>query len=192
VLEIDVDISANLRERLLAQHIDLAFMVGPVGSPTIRHRQLRSERVAFLASPRLGLPRRRVKLQRLADYPLITFSRNTQPFADVTELFAGSEHALPRIHASSSLATIVKMALDGLGVAVIPPSIVRREIKALRLVEVDCEARVPDLHFFAGWLATPAIGIVAPVVDIAAEVTRMHKDARPPRHRRGRYPAFMA
>jgi DNA-binding transcriptional LysR family regulator len=176
VLEIDVDISANLRERLLQQHIDLTFMVGPVGSAAIRHRPLRNERVAFLASPRLGLPKRQVGLRRLAEFPLITFSRNTQPFADVTELFADPALAQPRIHASSSIATIVKMALDGLGVAAIPPSIVRDEIKARRLVEVDCEARLPDLHFVAGWLATPAVGIVEPVVEIATDVSGMRKD----------------
>jgi len=178
VLEIDVDISVNLSERLLGQSIDLAFMVGPVGTAAIRHRRLCNERVAFLASPRLGLPRRRVGLRRLAEHPIITFSRNTQPFADLAELFADPELAPPRIHASASLATIVKMALDGLGVAVIPPSIVRDEIKQKRVVELGCEARLPDLQFVAGWLATPDVGIVAPVVEIAVEVAVRHEEER--------------
>lgn len=170
VLEIDVDISANLREQLLAQRIDLAFMVGPVSVAAIRHRLLRNERVAFLASPRLGLPSGPANLRQITAHPIITFSRNTQPFADLTELLADPMLAPPRVHASASVATIVRMALDGLGVAVIPPSIVREEIKAGRLVELGAEARLPDLQFAAGWLATPDVEIVAPVIEIAVEV----------------------
>lgn len=171
VLEIDVDISANLREWLLAQRIDLAFMVGPVSAPAIRNRLLRSERISFLASPALGFPKRRLALGKIAERPLITFSRNTKPFVDLTELFNKPGLSKPQIHSSSSIATIVKMAVEGLGVAVIPASIVAGEIKAKRLVELNCDARIPDLQFVAGWLATPDLGIVEPVAEMAAAIS---------------------
>ena len=35
-LEIEVDITPNLRARLLAQEIELAFLLGPMTSPTVR------------------------------------------------------------------------------------------------------------------------------------------------------------
>ena len=176
VFEIDVDISANLRERLLAQHIDLAFIVGPISAAAIRNRHLCYERLAFVASPKLGLGGKRVSLQKLAGHSIITFSRNTQPYVNLSELFADPSLVQPRIHASASLATVVKMALDGLGVAVIPPSIVREEIKAKRLIELNCDARLPDLQFVAGWLATPDAGIVTSVVEIAAAVAGNYTD----------------
>ena len=131
---------------------------------------LRSEPVAFLVSPARGFPRRRTTLQKIAAHPLITFSRNTRPFVELSELFDRSDLPKPRIHSSSSIATIVKMAVDGLGVAVIPASIVAAQIKAHQLVELDCDARLPDLQFSAGWLATPDIGIVSAVADMAAEI----------------------
>jgi DNA-binding transcriptional LysR family regulator len=186
ILDIDVDISVNLRQRLLSQQVDLAFLVGPISVAAIRNRLLNAERLAFLASPRLGLPRRRTSVAAIAEHPIITFSRNTQPYVNLSELFSDPDLAPPRIHASASVATIVKMALDGLGVAVLPPSIVRDEIKAKRLVELSCETRLPHLQFVAGWLATPDVGLVRTVVEIAAEIAGEHEngmcaDARKPR-----------
>jgi DNA-binding transcriptional LysR family regulator len=175
VLEIDVDISANLRDGLLAQRIDLAFMVGPVSAPSIRSRLLQSERLAFLASPRLGFRRRRATLVNIAEMPLITFSRNTRPFVDLEELFNSAKLPKPRIHSSSSIATIVKMALDGLGVAVIPRSIVTREIAAKQLIELYCDAQIPDLQFVAGWLSTPDVGIVIPIAQRAVEISQRQR-----------------
>jgi DNA-binding transcriptional LysR family regulator len=73
-----------------------------------------------------------------------------------------------RIHASAALATAVRMALDGLGVALIPASIVAEDVKAGRLVEVGCPAVMPNLQFVAGWLATPDARLIALALDIAS------------------------
>src|SRR6202790_5455005 len=48
-LEIEVDITSNLRSRLLAQEIDLAFVVGPISVSTIHNRLLCDYPVGFIA-----------------------------------------------------------------------------------------------------------------------------------------------
>ena len=60
------------------------------------------------------------------------------------------------------------MALDGLGVALIPASIVADDVKAGRLVEVGCPAVIPDLQFVAGWLVTPDTRLIALALEIAS------------------------
>jgi DNA-binding transcriptional LysR family regulator len=171
VLEIDVDISVNLQDRLLDRQIDLAFMVGPADDVEIRNRPLNKERLAFLASPGLGLPRR-TSLAAIAEHPIITYSRRTQPFVQLSALFSDPR---PLIHASASVSAIVRMAKDGLGVAVLPPTIVRDEVAAGRLVELRCEARLPDLEFVAGWLPTPDVGLVERVAEMAGDVAELHE-----------------
>src|SRR5262245_20924757 len=104
VLEIDVDISVNLQDRLLERQVDLAFMVGPVDDVDIRNRPLNRERLAFLASPGCGLSPR-TSLAALAEHPIITFSRRTQPFVNLSALFSDPQ---PLIHASASVAAIVR------------------------------------------------------------------------------------
>jgi DNA-binding transcriptional LysR family regulator len=171
VLEIEVDISTNLREGLLAQTIDLAFLVGPISAPLIRNRVLRTEPIAFLASPRLGLAGP-ATLAEIASHPIITFARNTQPYVNLREMLADPSLPPARVHASASLATVVRMALDGLGVALIPTSIVTREVADGRLVAIPGAPALPALQFVAGWLASPDAGLVDPVVAMAVEVAR--------------------
>src|SRR5271155_368466 len=79
-LEIEVDITPNLRARLLAQEIELAFLVGPLAASTIRNRTLCHYPIGLLASPSLGLGRQMLSVHELAKFPIITFPRKTQPY----------------------------------------------------------------------------------------------------------------
>ena len=54
-LEIEVDITPNLSARLLAQEIELAFVVGPLSASGVHNRGLCDYPIGFLASPALGL-----------------------------------------------------------------------------------------------------------------------------------------
>lgn len=166
-LEIEVDISPNLRERLLSRQIDLAFMLGPVSEPSILSRPLRAEPTRFFASPKLGFSAGQNPLARIAAFPIITFARNTQPYMRLRELLSDPQLPPTRLHASAALATAVRMALDGLGVALIPASIVAEDVEAGRLVEVGCAQTIPDLQFVAGWLAAPDTSIIELALEIA-------------------------
>lgn len=178
-LEIDVDISPDLRDRLVAQEIDLAFMLGAPSFPTIRNRALCRFPLAFVASPSLDLPAEPVSLRALARHPLITFSRRTQPYVAVSELFSRSDLPPVRLYASASLAPVVRMAIDGIGVAVIPPAIVREELVDQRLRIVRSEASIPDLDFTASWSVTPgsfaAERLAAIGSDIATKDQKQHQ-----------------
>jgi DNA-binding transcriptional LysR family regulator len=154
-LEIEVDISPNLRKRLLAHEIDLAFLLGPLSSPSIRNRPLCRFPLAFLASPKLDLPPDPVALEALACHPVITFSRGTQPYVAVNDMFSKPHLPPIRLHASASLAPVVRMAVDGIGIAVIPPAIVAEELSSGKLRVVTSAEAFPDLGFTASWPVTP-------------------------------------
>jgi len=115
-LEIEVDISPRLRERLLAHQIDLAFLLGPLSAPSLRNKALGTFELAFLASPRLGLPAR-APLAKLAEHPIVTFARGTKPHIALEELFAQRGVGPSRLHASAALSPAIKLALDGIAVA---------------------------------------------------------------------------
>src|SRR4030081_658432 len=153
-LEIEVDITSNLRTRLLAQEIDLAFVVGPLSVSTIRNRMLCDYPVDFLASPSLGLGNRELTVHDLAKFPIITFPRKTQPYETVRSLFNRPDLPPVRLHASTSLATVIHMAIEGLGVAVIPTAIVENELADGRLQLLTTDQQMPLLTFSASWLAS--------------------------------------
>jgi DNA-binding transcriptional LysR family regulator len=171
-LEIEVDITPNLTARLLGQEIELAFLVGPLSASGVRNRVLCDYPVGVLASPSLGLGNGRLKVQDLAKFPIITFPRKSQPYEIVRSLFNRPDLPPIRLHASASLATVIHMAVEGLGVAVIPTSIVENELADGRLQLLSTELKIPPLTFSASWLASPDTLAVELVADLAARIAQ--------------------
>lgn len=184
-LEIEVDVTSNLQSRLLAQEIELAFLLGPLTAPTINNRVLCDYPVDFLASPALGLGKRRLTVQDLAKFPIITFPRKTPPYEVVSSLFNRPELPPMRLHASASLATVIHMAIEGLGIAVIPTAIVENQLADERLQLLSTNVQIPPLTFSASWLASPDTVAIERVAELAAKLAQesVIVDASPqPRH----------
>ena len=171
-LEIDVDITPNLHAQLLAQEIELAFALGPLSASDIRNRVLCDYPISCLASPTLGLGTGPVARQDLAKFPIITFPRKTQPYQIVRALFNRPDIPPIRLHASASLATVIHMAVEGLGVAVIPAAIVENELTDGRLQLLKTDLDIAPLTFTASWLASPDIVAVERVAELASQIAR--------------------
>jgi DNA-binding transcriptional LysR family regulator len=169
-LEIEVDSSPNLYERLLSKDLNLAFLLGPANNPEVHSRPLCTLSVAFVASSKIKLPRS-VELEDIAKWPIITFSRNTQPYIALRELFV-RKGLRPTIHASASLATVVRMALDGIGIAVIPPAILKNLAPARKLQRLRTRVELPPLDFVVSWPAAPDSPATQKVAEIALSVAR--------------------
>lgn len=170
-LEIEVDNSANLHDRLVSKDLNLAFLLAPTTSPSLHSRPLCTFALAFVAGTKLKLPRKPVELAEIAKWPIVTFSRNTQPHMALRELFA--RHGLhPTIHASASLATVVRMALDGIGIAVMPPAILGNMATKAGLRRLTTKVALPPLSFVAAWPAAPDDPAAQKVAEIAFAVAR--------------------
>jgi DNA-binding transcriptional LysR family regulator len=171
-LEIEVDITPNLSARLLGQEIELAFLLGPLSASGVRNRVLCDYPIGILASPSLGLGDGPLKLQDLAKFPIITFPRKSQPYEIVRSLFNRPDLPPIRLHASASLATVIHMATEGLGIAVIPTAIVENELADGRLQLLSTDLKIPPLTFSASWLASPDTLAVELVADLAAQIAQ--------------------
>jgi DNA-binding transcriptional LysR family regulator len=170
--EIDVNISPSLRDRLVAKDLDLAFLLGPIDNQNVHSRPLCSFPVAFVAGDKIGLPREPIALEHIVKWPLITFARNTQPYMALQQLLT-REQLRATIHASASLEAVVRMALDGVGIAVIPPAIIQRRVDACeRLRCLNTTIKLPDLNFVVGWPDGSVHHAARKVAEIATEVAR--------------------
>ncbi|HEV2674185.1 MAG TPA: LysR family transcriptional regulator [Aliidongia sp.] len=169
-LEIAVDVSANLRDSLLAGELDVALLLGPVSAPKIKNLPLCQYPMAWIASPDLPVEAGPLTLTQLAAWPIMTYSRLTKPYREVTELFARVEIPRPRFFANSSLASIVRMTLDGIGISAIPPAVIPEELAAGRLRRLACDTALPPLVFTASYLDQPDNALAAIVAALAESV----------------------
>jgi DNA-binding transcriptional LysR family regulator len=184
-LEIEVDITPNLNARLLAQEVELAFVLGPPSDAGVLSRVLCDYPVGFFASPTLGFGNGPHPLHELAKFPIITFPSKTRPYEMVRALFNRPELPPIRLHASASLATVIHMANEGLGIAVIPAAIVENELANGRLQQLDTDFTIPPLTFSAAWLASPEMVAVERVADLAGRIAQAGgevDEAPSPRH----------
>jgi DNA-binding transcriptional LysR family regulator len=177
-MEIEVDITPNLNARLLAQEVELAFVLGPLSTSSV----LCDYPVGFLASPALDLGSRPLTVHDLAKYPIITFPSKTQPYEIVRSLFNRPDLPPIRLHASASLATVVHMAIEGLGVAVIPTAIVEKELASGQLQLLSTNLKIAPLTFSASWLESPDTVAVELVAELASQIAQSSAlvDAPPP------------
>lgn len=171
-LEIEVDITPNLTARLLAQEIELGLVVGPLSTAGVQSLVLRDYDIGFLASPALGLGKASLTRRDLARYPMITFPRKTRPYEAVRGVFDRPDLPPIRLHASASLATVIHMAVEGLGIAIIPAAIVANELADGRLQLLDTDVKLPPLTFSASWLSSPDTVAVERVATLARQIAQ--------------------
>ena len=172
-LDIVVDVSVSLRAALLAGEIDVALLLGPVAAPRIQDLVLCEHPLAWVAHPDLAVGTEPLGLGALSRFPIITYARLTAPYQQVRELFAGLP--APRIFANASLASIVRMVLDGIGIGVIAPAAIRGELDrgALRILAV--EAVLAPLRFTASWRESPGSALAGRVAQMAQAVAFDHE-----------------
>ena len=173
-VDIQVDISASLRTALLAGEIDVAFLLGPVSSARVRSLPLCDYPLAWVARRGLLAGPRPLALRHLAQWPIITYARGTAPHAELTTLFSRPGLPPPRIFANSSLASIVRMALDGIGIGVIAPAAIPRELAAGDLEVLDAEPALQPLSFTACWSDTPGSAVPDAVTRLAQSIAAQH------------------
>jgi DNA-binding transcriptional LysR family regulator len=170
VLDIQVDITYRLRAALEANTLDVAFLLGPISGQNLANAPLSRYPLAYVARSDIKLPRGRVTLADIARWPIITYQKETIPHNMVQETFARAGLTQVRIFASSSLSTIVRMTLDGIGVSFIPPVVIERErqAKQLRLLKPDVPAAL--LEFTVTWPTAGSSHLAEAVARIARSV----------------------
>jgi len=173
--EIEVDISPKLLDGLVTRDLHLALLLKPINDENVRWRQLCEFKVGFIASEEIKFPRKSIALEDIVKHRIITFARHTQPYLELRQMLDSAELDAT-IWASASLETVVRLALDGNGVAVIPPDIIAKRVDARRkLRELNTEIKLPALDYAVGWptvLDDADDSAVRKVVDIAIEVAK--------------------
>lgn len=175
-VEIVVDTTINLRRELTDRSLDFAFLVGPVSDYQIENHDLIEFEVVWAAAPSLEIATAvPLSLNELARIPLITFAKNTLTFAELSRKFRKNADLPARIFPCSSLAAILKMAQDGIGIATLPRKMIQAELASGSLKEVTCDWRPPNLRFTASYPTEPYNPVTEKFINHALEVTKEYQ-----------------
>lgn len=148
-LEVTSDTSIDLAKMLRAGSVDLVLQTDTLDGPEIENIALTQLPMRWVASPSFELMGKSIGLQQLAELPIISFSRHSGPHASLHKLLSVSGERPPRIHCISSVAAMIRLVVDGFGVAVLPPSIIQAELAAEKLHLVETDTEFPNLPLVA-------------------------------------------
>ncbi len=177
-VEIVVDATINLRKELTERSLDFAFLMGPVSEFHIENYDLMDFEIIWAASPALGISvEKSVSLAELAKHPILTYARNTRPYAELSRQIRKETDQPARMFPSSSLAAILRMTLDGIGIATLPKHMIQEELNSGKLREIQCDWSPPALKFTASFPTEPYNPITEKIVSHALEVTRAYQES---------------
>ncbi|MBD3846263.1 LysR family transcriptional regulator [Bosea sp. SSUT16] len=178
VIDLTVDVSPAMRDLLARGDLDLAFMLGPIDDLTMASCDLCAYSLAVIASPDMVLGEEPLSIAELRNFPMITYPKATAPYPRLREALNDPSLPPPRIFGNSSLTTIVQMTLDRIGVSVIPPVVVQRELKEGRLRIVKTVLDLPDLVFTAAFPLTLSGSLARPMAELAQDIARSYEASR--------------
>ncbi|MGB1010961.1 MAG: LysR family transcriptional regulator [Thiolinea sp.] len=170
IVELTVDVSVNIEKELLERSVDLALQNEPFTHQTSGNVDLGTYPIIWVASPELRLHgHKQVTLEEMIDYPILTHSRNTRLYEEVTRHFM-SQPAI-RLVPSSNLAACLHMAADAMGIASVPAAMVADELESGELVQINYPWTPESLHFLARYEAERSSGLVVKAAKVAGEVS---------------------
>ncbi|MBX2885215.1 MAG: LysR family transcriptional regulator [Granulosicoccus sp.] len=177
-VELTVDLSANLEKELFDRSIDLAFQSGPFNRQTSGNEELGVFPLIWIAAPSTGLQRcKKIKLEDLVKFPVLTHARGTAPYQEVAKHFASRRDLSARLVPSSNLSACIHMAIDGFGVATVPASMVVDELRDGELCQICYNWTPESLRFSARYDAEKSAQYVVKSAEIAAEISNDFAEA---------------
>ncbi len=160
-IELTVDTSINLRDKLLLRELDIAFLMGPLVSPELESKFLCKYPLSWVASPNLLKLDHTMTLAELAQYPIITYPRQTRPYAELQAMFNMVDLPMVKINGLSSMATIIRMAVDSIGIGTLPIAGIKKELKSHELIVLNVTQPLAELEFTVVNRPDPLLRMIA-------------------------------
>lgn len=168
-LEFIVEASEVLAGLLRAGALDVACLAGPLDLPGVNVESLADVPMAWLAGPGLALPPGPLGPAELAGLPLITDTPGSHLHGLAMNWFRAAGLEPSCHHACSSLPTRIRLATLGLGVAMAPALVARRELAEGSLRVVDVKPPLPGLPYLLAIAGTPPSPAAAAVAEAARQ-----------------------
>jgi DNA-binding transcriptional LysR family regulator len=144
LIDLDVDLSINLRRKLDRGDIDIGFIVGPIQNASLQVKHLIDFEMRWMVHKSL------VKLGTLVDreiisrLPIVTLSRESDLYLRLQDQFRRDDIPPERLHVCSSVSCMIQLVGEGVAAAVLPACLT---LGLSEVCELDCPSPMPVVSF---------------------------------------------
>jgi DNA-binding transcriptional LysR family regulator len=148
-LEISIDSSAGLLRSLKDRKLDIALVGEPPQLAGYRIEYVARNPIGWVAAPRLRLPAGVLGPRDLADFHLLTAPEFSSTYNIMTEWFSTDGIKPMRVSTCNSLSAIARLTADGIGISILPLSMLSAELRAGALKLLEFAPELPSRRLYA-------------------------------------------
>lgn len=176
-VELQVDLSREIDRGLVSGQLDLALQTAPFTTELRGSVPLGSYSYAWVATPELAqCVGSTPPVADLFAHSVLTHARHTLAARKLAEYAKYHGLSRDRVVHSSSLASCLPLAVDGVGIALLPKAIVHEAVSDGRLVELHCDWKPNALQAFARYDDKRVPRFVRHAAEIAGQIALSKKD----------------
>ncbi|NIX75020.1 LysR family transcriptional regulator [Microvirga sp. c23x22] len=166
-IEIVTDSTVNLLHHMKNGELDITFCLDPILEEGYRSFVVCSYAMSWVGSPKLVDEDRIYTVAELGTMPLITFQRGSPPYRMIAPYFQDESVLASQLSNSNSLPTMIRLAMDGFGIAAVPTIVVEKELDSGDLASVQVNKPFPPLTFIASYHPVPGSLLTERVAELA-------------------------
>lgn len=169
-VELEVDISTVIDQRLSEGQLDLAFQSEPFKGTSFACEPLGMERYCWVAHPDLACALDlSPSVEDVFPHTILTHAKHTQAGHALHQLAEERGFDVSQVVHSSALSACVPMVLEGLGVGLLPEALVLGEINSGEMVALQVDWLPDPLSFVARYDVDRVPGFVGAAAKLALE-----------------------
>jgi len=167
-IQLTAEPTHRLHDDLRRGQMDIAIQTDAVLDETIRNREIGLMPMGWVGPPSATADTA-LTLAELAEQPLITMTRGSQPHLALLDTCRREGVSPKTIHCVSSIAAIIRLAAAGFGAAVLPLAAIRAELAAGTLSIIPCSASLGPLRLVVSYRIDPTNRASEAVAALASE-----------------------
>lgn len=148
-LELDEALTVDLVDRLRAGKLDIVFAPGNPRELNLVGYALGMVDFRWMASSEFEAPDETMTPRAMAEYPVVSLSRESYHYAGIENWFQAGHARCSRIYTCKSMGVMAALVAAGLGLGLLPPTCFRRELDEGSLRIISCEPEIEPVGFSA-------------------------------------------
>jgi DNA-binding transcriptional LysR family regulator len=169
-VELEVGLSVEIDQKIAMGQIDLALQTGPFEYEASGTIPLGTHSYVWVAAPTiahsLGV---KTTLRQVLKSPVLIHARHTLAAKELSRLIEAQKLPSDQIVYSNSLASCVQMAIDGMGISLLPAALVRDHVSEGRLQKISVDWHPKPLEFYARFDRKRAPRFIEAAAELAAQ-----------------------
>lgn len=171
-VELSGDTTIKLMEQFGKGNLDLILQTDNVLGADVQNMTLCDFPMCWVGASSLNLQGDVLSLSDIATFPILSFSRNSGPHRFLERLFDERVGQPVHVNCMTSVSAMVRLVVDGFGLAMLPPAIIQRELAHGDVHMLKVDTQMPDMPLVCSYRCGPETPLVQQIALEAQQTAR--------------------